>query len=1155
MKHPGLFTLLVAVLLAHPLYSQTLISQNQPMSASSERGANTAAKANDDLTTSRWESRYGTDVSDTQWIMVDLGSGKAVDLVTIFWENAYAKDYEIRVSDDPEFASYSLIGKVTGSNGGTDSIITDNTVAVRYVRVCMARKATGYGYSIFDLKLFDMNEALPVEVVLSIPYVQFLKVSLAPPAVGGKDLLEVQNRSLDTVLTFMQGAVETLTVVEKRGESDLMLYTLKNDSVQGALNGALTTSVFDGMKILARWTAPPDTDNKSPTADPGISRNVNFSQLPLVLDGSKSSDADGSIASFAWEQVSGPGTVTLRHADSSVATVPAAQPGDYAFRLTVTDDKGALHAAIVYVSIILDVTDFGLISPVNDTVVPVSKGLKLTWEAVPGVNRYEIMMNVTRDHYDWYASGNLLDQFTKIGESVSNSFTVDADFQERWTYRWYVVGYTSSGTQVYSGKGTFAVYHPTMENTDDGVGIVNGCRDVNKNGSVEPYENPYLPVAKRIDDLMSRMSLVQKAKQLFYGGDNDPEDGFCFSYGTEGGMLTTQKDASKTDLGIPVAFLGDKINGWKNIFPTELGLAATGDPSIAYACGNVQRIEHRAFGFTGTLSPLAEVDTKVLYPRFQEGWGENATLAAAMLKALITGMQGGPELNPHSMLITVKHWPSQGAGGESALQYDAQTIGYHMKPWVAAIDANAASVMPGYSSCPYLDPDKGANSSKKVIDYLRNAIGFMGFVVTDWLAANTDQSIESLGAGIDVMGGAPSSSTDITALADAIGIDRINESCRRILDVKFRMGLFENPFGDAACAWTHADHHAVCLNAAQKSITVLENNGILPLKVTKDDVVIVSGHRAVWPNKDNNPMAIWQSIYYDDPDAMTFPEAITERASSTGATVTFVDTNDAASYTKSGNVKAAVVVIGEKGYTHGTDWPDKNPVIPENQKAVIDKFSSLNIPVIAVIVSPRPYVLTEIKDKVASMMLIYRGGTAMPEAVADVLFGDFEPSGKLPFQLPRSVSQIGTDNVNDQIEHWELPYDIGATDEERQCIRVAMAANTVVPDDVGDPLYPYGYGYTGFTNGTRQPKIVPVRNRAITVSVVHRILRISGISGTDGAVTVYNLSGQVVVNRTAVQAGGCRIDLSPAMARGGYIVEISRPDRKSVVTKSVFLVD
>jgi beta-glucosidase-like glycosyl hydrolase len=593
-----------------------------------------------------------------------------------------------------------------------------------------------------------------------------------------------------------------------------------------------------------------------------------------------------------------------------------------------------------------------------------------------------------------------------------------------------------------------------MEQDNDGITLVDGCRDMNKNGTTEPFEDWHLTPEARLDDLMGRLTLEEKARQCFYGStERDAGDGFSFSYGVEGGMRAVQYAAAKTRMGLPVAFAGDKIHGWKTIYPTELGLAAMRDMNLVYQCGNLQRLEQKSYGFTGTLCPLAEVNTKVLYPRFQEGCGENAEEAAAMLRAILCGMQGGPELNPHSIMVTVKHWPSQGAGGESALQYDAATIKYHMKPWQAAIDANAASVMPGYNSCPFLDPGKGANSSRRVNRYLRNDMKFKGFVVTDWLGANTNQSIESMGAGIDVLGGAPSGPTNITQLAEAIGMDRVNESARRILDVKLRMGMFDNPYADPTCKWTKTDNHAIALAAAKKSITLLKNNGVLPLKLNAGDEVVVGGPRATWPGKDNDPNVVWQSIYYDDPQARTYVQALTERGAKDGLKV-FPD--------NSPNPKAAVVVIGEKSYTHGTEWADKNPNIPADQLAIVRKHHDAGVKVIVVIISPRPYVLTPLLEIADAILLVYRGGTGIGQATAACIFGDYAPTGRLPFQMPKSDAQLGKDNTNNMVEKWDLPYDLGATDAERAKIRSLMEQDLPIPPTFGDPLFQYGFGLQGF---------------------------------------------------------------------------------------------
>jgi beta-glucosidase len=720
----------------------------------------------------------------------------------------------------------------------------------------------------------------------------------------------------------------------------------------------------------------------------------------------------------------------------------------------------------------------------------------------------------------------MLDRYTLVGQSTTNSFTMPYDLVDRWTYKWYVLAFTNGGTQV-SNTQQFGVYLPYIEQDADGVNIVNGCRDMNKNGVIEPFEDWHLTPEQRLNDLMNRLPLEEKFKQSFYGGGADPKNGFGFSYGVEHIMLDEQHAAATTPWAIPIAHAGDKIHGWKTIYPTQIGLAATRDPNLVYQCANMQRVEHKAFGFAGTLMPVAEVNTKVLNPRFQEGCGENADEAAATIRAMICGMQGGPEMNPHSMLVTVKHWPSQGAGGEGPTQYDERTIGYHMKPWHAMVEANAASVMPGYSSSPFIDPTgAGSNSSKPIIDYLRDQIGFDGFVVTDWLAANTAQSIESMSAGIDVLGGAPSSGTDVNQLVASIGMDRLNEACRRVLNMKIRLGLFENPYADPTTTWTNAEHHEIALNAARKSITLIKNNGVLPLNLGNGSQIGVAGPRATWANQDADPNVIWQSIYYDNPQTMNYVEAFVNRASANGINVVGGQGT---------NPNVAVVVIGELSYTHGTDWADKDPDIPADQLDAIRDFSNRGIPVITVVISPRPYVLTEVVNLSAAVMLVYRGGNGIAQATAELCFGDYNPSGKLPFQLPRSQDQVGTDVATDQIEHWELPYDIGASDAERAEIINLMANNQSIPATFGNPLFQYGEGidniYTIKEDGA-QNEIVS-GELSVFPNPTSTTLYVKYSSDVDSKIEVYSLSGYLL-ETTSISADEEYVGIDVSDFNAGY---------------------
>jgi beta-glucosidase len=1024
------------------------LALNKPTTTSSIENAGTPGSgAVDGNATTRWASA----ASDPQWIYVDLGSTQTISRVKITWEAAYGKDYQIQTATAAA-GPWTTIKTVTGNVG----LINDNaglTGSGQFIRIYGTARGTGYGYSIFELEVYNTSAGAIVNVPLHVPYVQYLDMSFTPTDLNGVNQYIIQNTNREATLSYYSGTSINMKSNDFRGSEKLVFWTLNqnNDTIKTTDVASLSATVYQGMQLNVKLIKAPSNPATDPVADAGADQTISLPTNCANLDGSKSSDPNGTISAYAWTQVSGPNAATLTGAATSKLNACNLVIGSYVFQLTVTDNSGV--KAIDNVSVmVLPAPDFTLISPANGAMITSTRKPTFTWNAVSGATRYDVYANITRSDYDWYASGNFLERYTKVGESTTTSYTMTTDLVDRWTYRWYVVAITSGGNKT-SNKLQFGVYIPALEAEADGINIVNGMRDCNKNGTIEPYEDWHLPIDTRLNDLMSRITQDEKYRQCFYA-DAEPRDGFSFSYGVESGMRTAQYNASATRLGIPIAFAGDKIHGWKTIFPTQLGMAATRDMNLVYRCGNLQRIEHKSFGFTGTLAPLAEVDTKVLYPRFQEGAGENADEAAAMARALVVGMQGGPELNPHSMLITIKHWPGQGAGGESVLQYDATTIKYHMKPWTAIVEANAASVMPGYNSAPFLDPSgKGANSSKPIINYLRNEMQFKGFIVTDWLAANTAQSIESMGAGIDVMGGAPSANTDVTQLVAGISQARLDESVRRVLDMKMRMGLFENPYSDPTTTWTNAAHHAIVLEAAKKSITLLKNDGVLPLKVVSGDNMIVGGPRATWTNQDVDPNVIWQSIYYSNPQAKNYLKAFQDRAASKGVNV-FLNDNATG--------KVAIVVIGEQGYTHGTEWADKNPVIPADQLAVIQGFRSRNIPVVTVVITPRPYVLTDVISISNAVMLVYRGGNGIAQATAELCFGDYTPTGKLPFQLPRSVAQIGTDNTTDQKERWELPYDLGATDAERTQIRSYIANNQTVPTTFGNPLLPYGYGLQNF---------------------------------------------------------------------------------------------
>ncbi|HEV8559799.1 MAG TPA: glycoside hydrolase family 3 C-terminal domain-containing protein [Actinophytocola sp.] len=511
--------------------------------------------------------------------------------------------------------------------------------------------------------------------------------------------------------------------------------------------------------------------------------------------------------------------------------------------------------------------------------------------------------------------------------------------------------------------------------------------------------------------------------------------------------------AAGTRLGIPFISAGDTIHGYQTTYPTQSALAAARNYPLDYQLGDMQRREQLEVGTRGVLGPLAEVGTKVLYPRIQEGNGENADVAAAQVRALVAGLQGGPELNPRSVLATVKHWPGEGAGGEALITYDAVTIKYHMIPFRAAMEAGAVNIMPGYAGSSFLDPGgPGAGDSARILAYLRQNLNYTGLITTDWLPSGS--WVGAANAGSDVMGGADPGAPgfSLTTFTTNVPATRIDDATRRILRLKFQLGLFENPYGDPVNGpyrFHTPIYTALANQASRESMTLLKNDATLPLHLNPGDNIVVAGPRAT----DPNACCIWTSFFHQEYGSKTILDAIRTRAAPAGINV-YQDTAP--------SPRVAIVAVGEPSYTHATSWVKEQPYLPPDQLSLIHNFHNQGIPVVVLLILPRPYVITDWHTLANSIVVTYRGGEEMGPATASLLFGDYTPHGRLPWQLPRSLDQIlrpgGTDTPADMVEQWDLPYDLGATDAQRANIRTTIDTNQPLPTTSGNPLYPYSAG-------------------------------------------------------------------------------------------------
>jgi beta-glucosidase-like glycosyl hydrolase len=982
---------------------------NKPATASStENAGSPASAAFDGNAGTRWSSAF----SDPQWVQVDLGASQSICQVSLQWEAAFATAFQIQVSTDG--TTWTPIYSTTTATGGTQTLNASGTG--RFVRMYGTARGSGFGYSLWEFQVFTTGSGGGTGGSCSDPVIS----GYAPVKVSSIVGANAPAAALDgrTTTRWESAASDPQWIYVDLGGSATISCVVLNWETASA-----TAYSIDVSTDATNWTSIYST-----TTGKGGIETLAISGAGRYVRMNGTARATGYGYSL-WEfQVHG--TVDTSSSNPTILSPPTKPPATTG--------------------------QFALSGPANGAMVTDTRRPTLSWAAVPGAAHYQVWINISRTDYDFTASGNLLDFYTKVAEPTGTSYTPTWDLPDRWTYKWFIVSVAGSNTT--SNISTFSVYRPTVSTVADGVPVINGMRDLNKDGVIEPYEDWHQPIATRVNDLLGRMTLQEKSYQMFYNNQLFPQSGWIFGPAQPQDLNNFLLASSGTRLGIPPVAAGDTMMGYQTTYPAQSALAAGKDYPLDYKLGDMQRREEVQAGARGVLGPLAEVGTKVIYPRIQEGNGENADVAAAQVRALVAGLQGGPELNPQSVLVTVKHWPGEGAGGEAGITYDATTIKYHMIPWTAAIEANAGSIMTGYAGSSFLDPSgAGAGNSAPIINYLRQNMGYTGLITTDWLPSGA--WVSAANAGADVMGGADPSATgfSIDSFAASVPLSRINNSVSQILTTKFKLGIFENPYGDPVNAQYrfHQPSYAALANqASRESMTLLKNSGILPLKLNAGDNIVVTGGRAA----DGLACCLWTSYFHQEYGSLDFLDAIKARAATAGVNV-FQDTSPTPP-------KLAIVAVGEPSYTHATSWVKEQPFLPPDQVSIIQGFKNQGIPVVVLLVLPRPYVISDWDGLADAIVVTYRGGEEMGPAAASLLFGDYTPSGKLPWQLPRSLDQVltpgGTDIPADQVENWDLPYDLGATPAERADIRARIGAGQTVPTTYGNPLYPYGAGLQGW---------------------------------------------------------------------------------------------
>ena len=586
-------------------------------------------------------------------------------------------------------------------------------------------------------------------------------------------------------------------------------------------------------------------------------------------------------------------------------------------------------------------------------------------------------------------------------------------------------------------------------------------RDLNKNNKLDIYEDHRLNSNIRADDLINQMYLEEKVGQMFHPpftlnadlpmfiyellirGGKLPESQILFKnishfnlYGNPSPeelaikINKFQRVASRTRLGIPITISSDPIHevpkgggvasfsvdGFSK-WPSQLGFAATNNPSIVKKFGEIAKQEYLAVGIRTALHPMSDLATEPRWARNFGTFGSNADLSNKMTLAYMNGFQGN-EINNQSVHTMVKHFPG-GGPQENGLDphlfsgrnqiYPGNNFDYHLVPFISAIENNLKVIMPYYGIPVSQTNDDVAMAFNKYIltDLLREELGFKGVICSDWgIITGRHWGVDSLSieeryeksinAGIDQYGGEIDTSHLIKLVSESkISEERINRSVKRILINKFELGLFDNPYvneNEVKFRVNTKKNVEAGLEAQRKSIVLLENKELLPLK--KNTKIFVDGL-----NKDIGKKY----------------GTVTDSPADADVIIMYLHT------VFNGNQKSGLNRLFDNFLS--TLFPNGDLNFNDEIKSKIKNYSQTQDLVVVVDLN-RPAILEDIK-KYSSALIGTFG--VLDEIIFEGIFGEFNPSGKLPFEIPSSMESV----LNQKED---------------------------LPDDSMNPTYEYGYG-------------------------------------------------------------------------------------------------
>ena len=621
---------------------------------------------------------------------------------------------------------------------------------------------------------------------------------------------------------------------------------------------------------------------------------------------------------------------------------------------------------------------------------------------------------------------------------------------------------------------------------------------------------------QKLKELLADMTLEEKVNQMsqvvgaFFNTDMDitamgpmEEKGFTSENVALSGSLLgsmgaeTLKKIQKDFIEqhphhIPMLFMLDVINGFKTIFPIPLGQGATFEPKLSEKCAAVAAKEAAVSGIHVTFAPMTDLVRDARWGRVMESTGEDPYLNSLFCAGMVRGFQGNDLREPYKIASCVKHFAGYGAP-TAGRDYNTVELSEHtfrefyLPSYQAGIDAGAAMVMSSFNTVNGVP----ATGNKKLMRHiLREEMGFDGVLISDWAAIEElichgycqnreEAAIRSAEAGIDIdmMTGIYCENLCQLVQEEKVSEKLIDESCMRILKLKNKLGLFENPYKDAdeikekeiiLCK----EHRDLAREAARKSFVLLKNEDkLLPLDQEK---------KIAWIGPyvhSRNLMGSW-SFIGEARDITNLEEAVKEKVKTenmsfySGSPMLgsdihlegFGETIEQ-SYTKeeeklmiqeavcaAKEAELVVLAIGEDHLQSGEATSNSNICIPEIQQRLLDSVFEVNKNIVVVLFSGRPLDLRDVVSKAKAVMEVWMPGTEGAKAITEVVFGEYQPSGKLPMSLPYSVGQVPIHYNEYSTGRPHIP----GKDKDRFRSKYLDIPN--------EPLFPFGYGlsYTEF---------------------------------------------------------------------------------------------